>query len=133
MIERLGHSKRLQTIRREWIEEEKPQISTDIQAGSPQINLPADTQTDHTALASENRNTTSAKLQENLSNYVIPDGVQNSVDDTNLPALAEADERLFMSDDDFARLPDDQGAPDDDEWDALLREQEDLVFINTST
>lgn len=108
-------------------------ISRDIQTTSPHNNPSTDAQIDDAELTSERHNTTRTEIRKDFSDSAIPDGEQHPlVHHSNFPASANVDEQLFMSDDDFPGLPDDQGAPDDDELDALLREQEDLAYKNTS-
>lgn len=118
MIEKLGHTKRIQTMRREWIEEEKRKLfeSFDASQDAPETrDLP-------TRISSEQNGNVSEKPNDSA-------------------ALQQAQGGLGSADDLF--IPDPEGAskapvslpePDDDDLEDLLREQDgaDLVSAPTS-
>ncbi|KAL4939551.1 replication fork protection component Swi3-domain-containing protein [Aspergillus oleicola] len=108
MIERLGHSKRLQTMRRAWIEEEKPKAVDE--------------------------NSSVSNYQNTVTNDASAEDILQSIptDTARSPGrLDDADEDLFMPDSDNhsqRSANDSGGVPDDDDFDeldALLREQVD--------
>ncbi|KAL4994818.1 replication fork protection component Swi3-domain-containing protein [Aspergillus recurvatus] len=113
MIERLGHSKRLQTMRRAWIDEEKPKSAVENTLGILQTN-PND------------NNVTSYDTSIAVTGQSIPDDIARPPGGSN-----DTDEDLFLPDStnhqqsaDKSRVP-----PDDDdefdELDALLSEHRD--------
>ena len=106
MIEKLGHSKRIQTMRREWIEEEKPRLYTEPEAEAEarvdSIELP-------TRLSSKQNGPSDAQTE----------GQFDPADDP---------EQLFMPDPEgSSRQPVSAShpEPDDDDLEDLLREQDD--------
>lgn len=102
MIEKLGHTKRIQTMRKEWIDEEKPKPFYDR------------TNTDDPAGSSANRNSEGDRPRDHVAN--------NST--TNQTGTAN-DEDLFMPDPEAEnRRPVSHPEPDDDELEDLLREQD---------
>lgn len=115
MIEKLGHSKRLQTMRRTWIDEEKPGLSTE----TFENTLPERTQKSRQPSTEAPRSdlnglgTEAAQLRQSEFNTA---GGRNG-----------ADQGLFMSDDDGGPQVTDKPGPvdddSDDDLDALLREQ----------
>lgn len=112
IIERLGHSKRLQTMRRTWIDEEKPSNGPKetLQMGSHEENI-------------VNKETSMAEDHETMS---------------NIPRLHNRDgDDLFMPDDIRHERPvgDSTTSPDDDldEFDALLREHGDGPGMQSKT
>ena len=103
MIEKLGHTKRIQTMRREWIEEEKPKLYTEPEAEATidSIELP-------TRLSSNQNGPINGQTE----------GQADSADDP---------EQLFMPDPEgSAQQPvtASHPEPDDDDLEDLLREQE---------
>jgi replication fork protection complex subunit Csm3/Swi3 len=113
MIEKLGHTKRIQTMRREWIEEEKPKLFRDDPEPTIEtLELP-------TRLSSNQNQNGEAQPQAGLSED------------------ADADQ-LFIPDPeaDTRQQPTSHPEPDDDELDDLddlLREQDDeMSGIQTS-
>ncbi|KAL4923266.1 Chromosome segregation in meiosis protein 3 [Aspergillus undulatus] len=110
MIERLGHSKRIQTMRRAWIDEEKPKPAEE------DILNPSD----HREMSSKE-----------------PVVDTNHASRTS-PQLDDADEDLFMPDSNNNQIPTNgnAGAPDDDDFDeldALLRAHRDEPDIGKTT
>lgn len=118
MIEKLGHTKRMQTMRREWIDEEKRKVFDGLDASQdiPETrNLP-------TRIPSEQNGTA-------LGNA---DG---------FTALEQTNDGLGSADDLF--IPDPEGAsrpppashpePDDDDLDDLLREQDEAGPVSAPT
>lgn len=109
IIERLGHSKRLQTMRRAWIEEEKPWSANDATTDPTQITL----RDDNTSNNVDSRADTHQLIQSDISQ---PSGRSDDID-----------EHLFMADNtDHQQSAGDNGVllddDDLDELDALLRE-----------
>ncbi|KAL4869318.1 replication fork protection component Swi3-domain-containing protein [Aspergillus spectabilis] len=123
MIERLGHSKRLQTMRREWIDEKKLK-STEDEASDP---LP-------TSIGNANvtsNGTLAADTHQSISND-IP---------RSPGRLDDMDEDLFIPDNNPHRSANEDHAPQDDhefddefdELDALLREHKEPDVGKTIT
>jgi replication fork protection complex subunit Csm3/Swi3 len=96
MIEKLGHSKRIQVMRREWIEEEKPRLF------------------DNTG-----------PTREELENPRIPRTPAKSNDSPNPnPQVQEGSaEDLFMPDNEGARPTTSYPEPEEDDLDDLLRDE----------
>ncbi|KAF9892392.1 chromosome segregation in meiosis- protein [Aspergillus nanangensis] len=112
IIEKLGHSKRIQTMRRGWIEEEKPKR----RSTSPERNgdmIRPSLQTLGTA-GEDDGGMTREQIQLGNSNGLFQKAGDNEAHDRS----------LFVSDDDVERTIE-KDAPDDDELDALLRGHED--------
>ncbi|KAJ5681533.1 uncharacterized protein N7477_001473 [Penicillium maclennaniae] len=112
MIEKLGHSKRIQTMRREWIEEEKPKPFGDHEVSrhiADTIDLPTRLSSDQIgAAATGPKETFGSKPWKTVS--------------------ATADPELFISDPtgesrSLASYPE----PDDDDLEDLLREQDQIM------
>ncbi|KAJ5770786.1 uncharacterized protein N7511_002837 [Penicillium nucicola] len=101
MIEKLGHSKRIQVMRREWIEEEKPR--------------PLDS---------------SEPTREMLESLQIPKTATH-LGDGDAPATKDQDEAgegdLFIPDDEGIRPSTSYPEPEDDDLDDLLREQDEVM------
>lgn len=106
IIEKLGHTKRMQVMRREWIEEEKPKPFGDT------INMPD-----------------SHDLPTRPSD-------QNGADKTEAPASGPSASNQVGSDDDDLFMPDPEAEnrppvshpePDDDDLEDLLREQDEVM------
>ncbi|KAL3469120.1 replication fork protection component Swi3-domain-containing protein [Aspergillus californicus] len=117
MIERLGHSKRVQTMRRTWIDEEKPKSADDDTSDLPLLG------------PSNNGATNSEMIDAQNSTYGTKSASVAAVDKTREQLRNDMDKYLFMSDnDDLQRTTDNGGATLDDddldELDALLREHE---------
>ncbi|KAF7116575.1 hypothetical protein CNMCM5793_005056 [Aspergillus hiratsukae] len=136
MIERLGHSKRLQAMRKEWIDEEKPRATSENHTDPRQASESSESRTDDPVVAFDRLNMTDTnRPRGDVAGDHTSDAEGMHIDDT-LSSLRqrESDETLFMADDDdVAQQPDNLGAPDDDELDALLKEQELLLMNNAST
>ncbi|KAL4735552.1 replication fork protection component Swi3-domain-containing protein [Aspergillus similis] len=121
MIERLGHSKRLQTMRRAWIDEEKPKFAVENTLRIEQTN-------------SNNNNITS-------NDILMADNRQSTPNDTSRSPgeLNDTDEDLFLPDStNHQQSADKNRAPLDDndefdELDALLREHRDEPDIGKLT
>jgi replication fork protection complex subunit Csm3/Swi3 len=103
MIEKLGHSKRIQVMRREWIDEEKPRLSNIFEP-----------------------------TREDLENRQLP---SNPVDSNhNVETITQSNEKtadhdLFIPDpNESARPTISFPEPEDDDLDALLREQDDEMI-----
>lgn len=101
MIEKLGHSKRIQVMRREWIDEEKPRLHN------------------------------SELTREELENHhVLKDSTNSNHNTAAIPQSREAtpDQDLFIPDpDETARPTISFPGPEDDDLDDLLREQDDTM------
>ncbi|KAL4803896.1 replication fork protection component Swi3-domain-containing protein [Aspergillus unguis] len=117
MIERLGHSKRLQTMRRTWIDEEKSNLASE----EPLPNNNADNN-----VANRDRLMTDA-----------PGAIQIHTLRSHESLHDHEEDDLFMPDDINNERPANNNAvpPDDDldELDALLREQGDEPGIQNTT
>lgn len=121
MIEKLGHSKRLQTMRREWINEEKPGHSPD-----PFENvLPERTQ--------KPPQQSSEAPRSDLNGLGTEAAQQRQSEYNTAGGRNETGQGLFMSDDEDGPQGTDKPRPvpgpvhddSDDDLDALLREQDD--------
>lgn len=117
MIEKLGHSKRLQTMRRTWIDEEKPGSSTE----TFENTLPERTQKTpqpSTGVPRSDLNDLGTEAAQHRQSEFNTAGGRN-----------EAGQGLFMSDDEGEPQGTDKPGPvnddSDDDLDALLREQDD--------
>lgn len=112
MIEKLGHTKRIQTMRKEWIDEEKRKIfnpSEPPQEGSNTHELP-------TRPADAENN---AMPHQNGESSTAP-GASGGIDG--------GDQDLFLPDPDApARPVASHPEPDDDDLDDLLREQDEMM------
>lgn len=115
MIEKLGHSKRIQTMRREWIEEEKPKMFGDreISREAPDI---ADL---------------SIERSSDGNNGAAAEGPQDS--SAHLDAMQEhsggVNSALFISDArGEAHVANTHPEPDDDALEDLLREQDEAML-----
>ena len=109
MIEKLGHSKRIQTMRREWIEEEKPKPFGDHDTSrqiSDTLDLPTRLSSDQIgATTTEPKESTGSEPWKNIS--------------------AAADPELFIPDPEGETRPlASHPEPDDDDLEDLLREQD---------
>ncbi|MCJ1379313.1 chromosome segregation in meiosis- protein [Xylographa soralifera] len=117
IIEKLGHTKRLQTMRREWIKEGRPLERREEEAASSEIS------SQPTAIA------TGTRTEEGLANAHTT-GVNETASrpPTSKPtpsaSKSSKEESLFISDDDL------DPHPSDDELDALLAED---ALLTTST
>ena len=107
MIEKLGHSKSMQVMRKTWIDESKPrdpQVDLEIRAPS--------TKEDNSS------NTLAAMAEPRLPQTPI----QTNVNEVPQHAGRESDpDNLFLSEDEESNPA--NGAPDEDELDALLAEE----------
>lgn len=123
MIEKLGHTNRMQTMRKAWMEESKPR-RRDEQEGGPE-ETPA-TKVTHEQRAGEDPTLMSGAF--NSEGPKTPPPAQDMDDDlygatpqaakrTSAKGEAHSGEGLFVSDDE-----DGAGEPDGDELDALLAE-----------
>lgn len=116
MIEKLGHSKRLQTMRRAWIDEERPNASTE----AFENTLPERSQ--------KARQPSTGMPRTGL------DGLDTDAEQLHLgeynPATDRTgtDQELFMSDNEGGQQDADESGPvdddPDDDLDVLLREQD---------
>lgn len=115
IIEKLGHSRRLQTMRREWIDEEKPRLPTDMFEDT----LPERSQ-------GSRQTPGNAQIGEPLADLDAPDNEDTNTTVRNGPQeKSRSDEGLFMSDDEGGQQKANRTEPEDDDLDLLLREQED--------
>ncbi|KAL4976517.1 replication fork protection component Swi3-domain-containing protein [Aspergillus desertorum] len=121
MIERLGHSKRLQTMRRAWIDEEKPKSAAESTLETLRMNP-------------NKNNVGSNATSMALISQSIPNDISRSPGEAN-----DTDEDLFLPDGTNHQLSADgsRAPPDDhdefDELDALLREHRDEPDTGEST
>ncbi|PYI12109.1 chromosome segregation in meiosis protein 3 [Aspergillus sclerotiicarbonarius CBS 121057] len=127
MIEKLGHSKRLQTMRREWIEEEKPKLSA---AESEDVLEKAfsSQRTHDDGIPIEHRHDADTVPSHKGSVIQAPPAHGLEWPSALSPRCAPA-QKLFASDEESVPMEMiEEGAPDDDELDALLREHEDGII-----
>ncbi|KNG85769.1 chromosome segregation in meiosis protein 3 [Aspergillus nomiae NRRL 13137] len=116
IIEKLGHHKRLQAMRREWIEEEKPKVhiddtTQDLQAGRSNLPIAITTRSHHAmdAYISSSHSVGHSKVDK-----------EPSAEKSDVPAHG-----LFILDDDNTHRAIARDVPeDDDELETLLREQQ---------
>ncbi|KAJ5180761.1 hypothetical protein N7492_003971 [Penicillium capsulatum] len=108
MIEKLGHTKRIQTMRREWIDEEKRKVFDGIDAAQ---DIP-ETRDLPTRISSEQNGTVPKKSDDTSAPQQAQDGL-GSADDLFIPAPAGASQPLVS-----------HPEPDDDDLEDLLREQD---------
>lgn len=102
MIEKLGHKKRIQIMRKEWINEGKPK--------------PVDEDDDGDAFMEPNGNNEESRDQPNVSIPVEESQAERSDEDAGAAHTSDSD-RLARSDE---RVPEE---PDEDELDALLADE----------
>lgn len=118
MIEKLGHSKRIQTMRREWIDEEKPKPPT----GRFESVLPERSQlsrqpsTDKPRTDPRGLNTDAEQSRPSDTNAIV----RNETADHD----GSDDGELFMPDYDGGQQEGNGIVPEDDDLDILLREQD---------
>lgn len=131
MIEKLGHRKRVQTMRREWIDEGKPGRGTveetdGVGDEDPSVDRQAHRSPDGVAPGIERLCTPPPARDDDEDLYsATPQAVQEQ---RRREREAEAGKSLFVSDDEG------DGGPDGDELDALLAEdgfQTDLGMSNS--
>ncbi|EBA27200.1 chromosome segregation in meiosis- protein [Aspergillus fumigatus] len=135
IIERLGHSKRLQAMRKEWIDEEKPKDASENHNDVLKASESSGSQSDDPVVAFGGLNMADTKRSKgDIAGDYTSDAERMRVEvNLNPSGQRKLDEGLFMTDnDDVAQQPDNLGAPDDDELDALLKEQELLLMNNAS-
>ncbi|KAK1141434.1 chromosome segregation in meiosis- protein [Aspergillus melleus] len=110
IIEKLGHSKRLQNMRKEWIEDEKPRMQADAE------QMPESHDSDHPGRDDQqpgsNNHHTSHETQVGTGDHMH----------TQLPQQTDDLDQLFMPSHDDASHAPGQDTPDDDELEALLNE-----------
>lgn len=115
MIEKLGHSKRLQTMRRTWIDEEKPGVTETFENTLPE--------------RSQNARQPSTEIPRTGLNGLDTDAEKLHLGESNPSASRTGmDQGLFMSDDEGGQQEADKSGPVDDDLDddldILLREQD---------
>ncbi|KAJ5964621.1 uncharacterized protein N7479_004497 [Penicillium vulpinum] len=99
MIEKLGHSKRIQAMRREWIDEEKPRLFDSLRSTQEEL---------------ENRHVLKNPADSNRNPATITQDEERAVD-----------QDLFISDPNESLWPTTSyPEPEDDDLDDLLREQD---------
>lgn len=113
IIEKLGHTKRMQTMRREWIDEERRKVSHLPETSQDVLetrDLPTRLTADSTAAAVE--------ISREQSSSRPP-----------LDVADTTDQELFIQDPKGLPRPPavSQPEPDDDELDDLLREQDEII------
>ena len=122
MIEKAGHKKRLQTMRREWINEGKPHNrdpEPDANSQQPAVNATADdTATRTTAQPERSERPVTPSRGENMDDDLYDATPQAILDERRRKREAAAAGSLFISDDEGPG-----GVPQsEDELDALLAE-----------
>ena len=124
MIEKLGHKKRLQTMRREWINEGKPHINRneerDADAQSPGADRTTeDNDTGETTLASRTAGTETPPPVEDADDDDLYSATPQAVlEERRRKRGGDVEESLFISDDEGGVAD----PPSEDELDALLAE-----------
>ncbi|OJJ76759.1 hypothetical protein ASPBRDRAFT_35916 [Aspergillus brasiliensis CBS 101740] len=140
MIEKLGHSKRLQTMRREWIDEEKPRLSAADSEHTGQTRTPSPDAHDD-SMPIGHLDEADATLTRGDSVTQAPP--THSLGGPSSLALGGAPQQddLFVSDDESvpteliderAHNNDNDNDDDDDDLEALLREHEDGIIGNNN-
>ena len=120
IIEKLGHTKRIQVMRREWIQEAKPRASYD-NGGDPQKENKHILSLNEIAASAPKK---PSSLRSPAAEDIDSDGLYSATPKAkrkqdNLDLLTEDKcETLFVSEDE------DGGRPLDDELDALLAEED---------
>lgn len=117
MIEKLGHTKRIQTMRREWIDEEKRKLFDrfDVSQDAPETrDLP-------TRISSEQNGTGAAKHDGSSATKQDHAGL-GSADDLFIPDPAGA-----------SKVSASHPEPDDDDLEDLLREQDEVDPVPATT
>ncbi|GAB1209570.1 hypothetical protein APSETT445_008351 [Aspergillus pseudonomiae] len=116
IIEKLGHHKRLQAMRREWIEEEKPKAHID----DTTQDLQADRSNLPIAITTRSHHAMDAYIPSSHSVGHSKVDKEPSAEKSDVPAHG-----LFMLDDDNTHRAIARDVPeDDDELETLLREQQ---------
>ncbi|KAK2760366.1 chromosome segregation in meiosis- protein [Arachnomyces sp. PD_36] len=153
MVEKLGHSKRIQVMRKEWIDEGKPRLyyedennDTNTTADTNRVSVNAannaseerraTSQTAETGTAGPSRTGDTAQQPEPLVPSIFGGG-SNTVPSRPLVSKGnmEDDDGLFVTDDEDNSAPaqkdKDSGPPDEDDLDALLAEHEVMEAENS--
>lgn len=123
MIEKLGHKKRLQTMRREWINEGKPHNVQDAEpdqdALSPSADLTAkEANMEGAALSHTTERPRTPPRREDEDADLYDATPQAVLEERRRKRDAAANESLFLSDDEDVA----GGPPSEDELDVLLAE-----------
>ena len=123
MIEKLGHKKCLQTMRREWINEGKPHINRneerDTDAQSPGANRNTDdNETGETTLPSRTARTETPPRVEDTNDDLYSATPQAVLEKRRRKRGGVTEESLFISDDEGGAAD----PPSEDELDAFLAE-----------
>ena len=123
MIEKLGHKKRLQTMRREWINEGKPHINRneerDAEAQSPGPDRNADdSSTGATTLPSRTTRAKTPPPVEDADDDLYSATPQAVLEERRRKRGGAVEESLFISDDEGGAAD----PPSEDDLDALLAE-----------
>ncbi|KAK6003514.1 hypothetical protein QM012_009285 [Aureobasidium pullulans] len=126
MIEKLGHKKRMQMMRREWIQEGKPKLSRDDdeedfvipdENAAPETNNIHDSE-DHAELAPEAQSNGGAQGRDNHN----PFGEEEPDEDELDALLAESEAAPLPTTKQNNTQPAEDQEPDEDELDALMAE-----------
>ena len=125
IIEKLGHTKRMQTMRKEWINEGRPrdpaenwgtgEAKSNGQHPGPASGLGKSPET----RPNEGSSTPAATNAIDFDNVEIYDATPKKVRETSTNHNQESDESLFLSEDEQVNAQ-----PPDDDLDALLAEDE---------
>ncbi|RJE23643.1 hypothetical protein PHISCL_04019 [Aspergillus sclerotialis] len=136
IIEKLGHSRRLQTMRKQWIDDERPMPSVDNPRSAPQDDQGAQPARDDltTDLNNDNNNNPTDLVGSERPDgaHVSPNGMSH-VGDRSMPRQDhegedDADQGLFLPGNRSPEHAIDQDIPEHDELDELLREQEEAAL-----
>lgn len=141
IVEKLGHSKRMQVMRKEWINEDKPKPRMDTYEEETGTSASGDTAP--TGDSIDRMDLDDAALGDNVGGEVpqnsapsnpggrtsiFGDGTRTTTRNTRSIFDDDDDEDLFVSDPNTASKPSDHvpdnAAPDEDDLDALLAETE---------
>ncbi|GAD94870.1 predicted protein [Paecilomyces variotii No. 5] len=125
MIERLGHSKRIQVMRRQWIDEGRPDYRH--RDDSTPTGETSTTLRTSSGQAGEQRPSEATDNAQTMEIDSLTSSERNTTE--RRPNNAGDDGKLFMSDDEDVgdntrKDADGEGMPEEDELDALLAERE---------
>ncbi|GAB1215020.1 chromosome segregation in meiosis-related protein [Aspergillus terreus] len=129
MIEKLGHSKRIQTMRREWIDQEKPRQRDDDDEPLQEAEGSHHNETSNAADQPSDRQSNSRQSphpNDDSNDLFMSDegNPQYVVDRPEAPEEDDLEALLREQEDEVVDKPD---GPEEDDLDALLREQADVA------
>ncbi|KAI5199176.1 hypothetical protein AUEXF2481DRAFT_42575 [Aureobasidium subglaciale EXF-2481] len=129
MIEKLGHKKRMQMMRKEWIQESKPKPSRDEEEDDfvvPNEDAAVESNNGPTAEESASNNNSRQEAQSNAraqgGNRQNPFGEEEPDEDELDALLAEGENAPATTSKQHNTQPAEEQEPDEDEMDALMAE-----------